>query len=333
MKTPQLRRRAGVYDWVAMPRRSQPYRVGLFLLAAAACLACAAGPKVRAKPPATWPKSVAESFFSDAFATLEGPRPAFAAVRPGEAAAPSADDTAGPIPAASGFKWSMLVSEETLTDEIKEMKKVVGEAVASPSAFKGGGYNKARIAFSSTAMSFAVIATYDADIRWKKQAEQARDLFARSAANCKVGTDQSFAESKARLADLEGLLDGNAIQAKADREDDFLWSQVAGRPALMSRLEAAEQATAAAIASKGDFTKQVDTFLRGAEMVAMIGEAIQRKDYEYHDDDTYRSYASQMRDAATQAADAARRKDYEAARAAIGRLQKACSDCHGDYRS
>lgn len=316
-----------------MPFRSRSHRLGLLFFAIAACLACAASPRIRAKPPAAWPKSVAASFFPDAFATLEGPRPDFSAAGPPGTAVTGPGDTPGQASAPTGFKWSTLVSEETLTDEIKEMKGIVGQAITSPSTFKGGGYNKARIAFSTIALSFGVIDAYDADIRWKKQAEQARDLFARVAANCKVGTDQSFAESKLRLADLETLLDGGAIEAKADRDEDFLWSQVAGRPSLMSRLESAEQAAAAAIASTGDFAKQLDAALRATEMVATIGEVIQRKDYEYHDDDTYRDYASQMRDAAAQAAEAARKKDYEAARGAIGRLQKACSDCHGDYRS
>jgi hypothetical protein len=234
---------------------------------------------------------------------------------------------------AGGFKWSALVSENTLTDEIKEMKGVVGKAIASPSTFKGGGYDKARVAFSTIALSFAVINAYDADIRWKKHAEQARDLFGRVAANCKVGTEQSLAEAKLRMADLEALLDGNAVSAKADREGDFVWSQAAGRPPLMSRLESAEQTAVAAIASKGDFEKQLDLFLRETELVAMIGEVIQRQEYEYHDDDTYRGYASQLRDAAAKAAEAARKKDYDAARAAIGALQKSCTDCHGDYRS
>jgi hypothetical protein len=147
-----------------------------------------------------------------------------------------------------------------------------------------------------------------------------------------VGTDQSLAEAKIRMADLEMLLDGNPIEAKADRDEDFLWSQVAGRPPLMARLETAEQTAAATIASKGDFEKQRDALIRAAEMMAMIGEVIQQRDYEHHDDETYRGHASQMRDAGVKAAAAARSKDYEAARAAIGTLQKACTECHGGYR-
>jgi hypothetical protein len=224
------------------------------------------------------------------------------------------------------------VSEETLTDEIKDMKGVVAAAAVRPTDFKGGGYDKAREAFSSVALAFGVIAAYDQDVRWKKDAATARDLFARAGFNCKVGTDQSFAESKARLADLEAMLDGGSPEGNPDRDEDFQWSQVAARPALMSRLESADEKLAAAVAGKGDFDKQLERVVHEAEMVAAIGEAIQQKDFEFHDDDTYRGYAAAMRDAGVAARDAARKKDYDAARTAVGELKKSCDACHGEYR-
>jgi cytochrome c556 len=108
---------------------------------------------------------------------------------------------------------------------------------------------------------------------------------------------------------------------------------VAGRPALMNRLEAAEAGIGAAVASKADFDRQVDRLLHDAEMVAAIGEAIQQPDFEYHDDDSYRGYSAGMRDAALRIRDACLKKNYEAARSAASELKKSCDACHGDYRS
>jgi cytochrome c556 len=288
----------------------------------------------RAKPPAApWDRTTAKTFHENAFAELEGERPNFAAAGQRPMTATTGPSDVAAAPAGGGFKWSAMVSEETLTDEIKDMKSVLVEAVASQSDFKGGGYDKAREAFSAVALAFGVIAAYDQEIRWKKDAEKVRDLFARVGSNCKVGTEQSFNESKLRVVDLESLLEGTAPTARADREEDFRWSQVAGRPALMSRLESADGTLAAASASKADFDKAVERVLRDAEIVAVIGEVIQQADYEYHDDDTYRGYASAMRDAALRVREAAQKKDYETARAALGELKKSCDACHGDYRS
>lgn len=291
------------------------------------------GPVRRAPPPAgPWDKATAATFFTDAFGELDGERPDFA--RSSATRGPG-DETAVATVAsgAGGFKWSALVSEGTLTDEVKDRRGLVAEAIGSPSGFKGGGYDKARQAYSAVALAFGVIAAYDGDVRWKKDAATARDLFARVGFNCKVGTDQSFAESKARFEDLEALLEGNQPQGKPERDEDFAWSQVAARPALMQRLEEAEKLLGASTADKGDFTKAAERILHEAEMVAVIGEVIQQSDFEYHDDDTYRGYSSAMRDAAVQVREAVKKGDYEAARSGVGSLKKSCDACHGDYRS
>jgi len=316
--------------------------VGLLLLAGVALARDGRGAAKetrRAKPPAAvWDRNTAKTFQDDAFVELAGVRPDFAAeavkmVSAGASQAAGAGNAGGASAGgAGGFKWSTLVSEETLTDEVKDLKGPLTAAVVSQSEFKGGGYDKARDAFSTVALVFGVIAAYDQDIRWQKHAETARDLFGRVGSNCKVGTDQSFAESKLRVADLEALLDGNPPNAKADRDEDFRWSQVAGRSALMSRLEQADGTLGAAIASKGDFDKALESVLHDAEIVAMIGEAIQRPDYEDHDDAAYVGYASTMRDAAVKMREAARKKDYDAARSALGELKKSCDACHGEYR-
>jgi len=302
--------------WAQSPRRKPPVR--------------------RSAPPAgTWDKVTAETFLPDAFASLQGQRPVFGAGGRGPQVAATAPGAAGPAPESQGggLKWSALVSEETLTDEIKGAKSALQQVCGKPTDFKGGGFEKARVVFSSLALAFGVIAAYDQDIRWKKDAATARDLFARAGFNCKVGTDQSFNESKSRLEDLEAMLDGNAPKGKPESADDFRWNQVAGRPALMNRLEEAQEAMRPAIASKADFNGKLDELRHAVEFVAAIGEVIQQPDFEYHDDDSYRGYAAAMRDGAAEARAACEKKDYEAARTAVGKIEKSCDACHGDYRS
>ncbi|MFM8413744.1 MAG: hypothetical protein ACKOCX_03370 [Planctomycetota bacterium] len=319
--------------------RIQPPRWQLLLIAMVAAPLIAAGPRTepprRARPPAgDWDKATAGVFFPDAFAELQGPRPDFLAAHPAQVVPGAAAGTSPGEPAATadGFKWSTLVSGDTLTDEIKDMKDRVTPTVASPSTFKGGGYGDAQTAFSMLALVFGVIAAHDDDVRWKKDAATARDLFARAGFNCKVGTDQSFKESKLRVDDLAAMLDGNPPQGTPDRDDDFRWSQVAGRPPLMTRLEEAEQAIGAATASSGEFTKQLGRVVHEAEIVAAIGQVIHQPDFEHHDDDSYRSYAAGLRDAAVSLRRACLEKDLAAATAAAAAITKSCNDCHGDYR-
>jgi hypothetical protein len=309
-------------------------RVGLVaaVLAAVAARADTQPPR-RARPPAAgWDKATEGGFFADAFSTLAGPRPAFEAVAPSAAPAVRPGEPPAAVGSGAGFKWSELVSGDTLTDEIKEMQHRLAVVVATPSTFKGGGYNEAQKAFSAIALAFGLIAAHDEEVRWKKDAATARDLFARAGFNCKVGTDQSFKESQLRVEDLKAMMDGNPPAGKPDRDEDFRWSQVAGRTPLMTRLEAAEKALGAVTASQGEFTKQLAAALHEAEIVAAIGEVIHQPDFEHHDDDSYSGYAGGMRDAAVRVRQACLKNDYEAARTAVGEISQGCNACHGDYR-
>jgi|688.fasta_scaffold221802_2 hypothetical protein len=287
----------------------------------------------RAQPPSgTWDKLTRGMFVEDAFALLEGPRPDYGSARQPAVAAP-----AGAAPetgAVRGRPWSTLVSADTLADEAKDMKDLVASACTTLSDFKGGGFEDARCGYSSLAMLFGVIAAYDqADVRWRKDAATARDLFARAGFNCKVGTEQSFAEAQARLEDLTGLLDGNSPEPSPSIEAAERWSQMTGRPPLMTRLEMAQEVMRPAVASRAEFEKRTAGLLHAAEIMAVIGEVIQQPDFEDHDDETYKGYAATMRDAALQVRDACLAGDYEAARAAAGKLEQSCDACHGDYRS
>jgi hypothetical protein len=99
----------------------------------------------RAKPPASaWDRTTTKIFLADAFKELDGERPDFVAATKQSATAGASQSGAATASAAGGFKWSALASEDTLTDEIKDMKAVLTGVVASQSDFKGGGYDKAR---------------------------------------------------------------------------------------------------------------------------------------------------------------------------------------------
>jgi hypothetical protein len=317
-------------------RRARLGGLSLAIAAIAANVATAAGPgpvRRAPPPPAEWDKAAAGIFFDNAFTELTGPRPDFpAVVQPAVVPAPVGPGAGQPEPDRDGFTWSSLVSGDTLTDEIKEMKDRVAATVTTPSTFKGGGYQEAQKAFSMLALSFGLIAAHDEDIRWRKDAATARDLFARAGFNCKVGTDQSYRESQLRVEDLAAMLDGNPPQGVANPNGNFLWSQVSGRPPLMTRLEAAEKTVAASTASAGEFTKQLAAVLHEAELVAAIGQVIQQPDFEDHDDESYAGYAAAMRDAAVRLRDACLQKDHTAAAAAAAAISKSCNDCHGDYR-
>jgi hypothetical protein len=290
--------------------------------------------KVKRALPPKWSKAETDVFFPDAREKLVGKRPDYDALN-----APVANTAKPPTESiatqtdAGEAGWSKVISAETLEDEVKSLQKQVSENVTTPAKFKGGGFKEGRKQFTELALLFAIIAQYDGDVRWKDKAAGVRDLMARAGQNCKVGTDASFTEAKLRKDDLEQLIQGASISA-SNGDADAKWDKIADRPPLMQRLEQAQQQGIAPwTANPGEFNKNASALLHEAELVAAISQSIQQPGYEFADDETYQGFARQMRSAASDVISAVKAKNYEAARAASGNIEKACSACHEGFRS
>ncbi|MEC9096468.1 MAG: hypothetical protein VX776_07545 [Planctomycetota bacterium] len=272
-------------------------------------------------------------FFDNPQARLEGPRQINTAPMNNG----GSNDIAGPPDSNEGSKnvgaWASLISSTTLEDEIKATKLEVDRVVGVPGKFKGGDYQAARLHFSTLAAMFGVITEYDGDVRWKKQATGARDAFGKVAANCKVGTDASYNESKLRKADLEDLVGGASPDLKPN-PDDFSWAKLIDRTPIMQRLEIAFNERLKPWTSDATtFESNVDKVFHEAEIVAALSEMLVKPEMQDGEDEDYMNFSSSMKAAARDIVDAVKLNDAERASKAVGEISKACTECHEYYRA
>jgi hypothetical protein len=302
----------------------------------------AAPPVKRARRP-QFDKSVRDAFFPDALQKLSGPRPQSVPIAeqpaslPGGTPATATASTSG-APTTGDAKWSAWIDAEVLEDEIKAQQIKLAAAVQSPTKFKGGEYQQARVSLSALAVLFGIVGQYDGQVRWQRDAASLRDRLGRAGFNCKVGTDSTYKEAKARSEELTGLLRGDSLEpAKSDSaasETSLAWPKVADRSPLMKRLEQAEQQELSpGVANEADFNRAASRLLHEAEIVAALAEVITREGYEFADDDDYLAQARAMQTQARALRDAVQEKNYPQARQAAGELTKACAKCHEGYRS
>lgn len=316
---------------------NRKYLVALLIVAATMATATLAKEKPaprRAKPP-KWTAEDLGVFFDDARQMLVGERPNYGA-GPQVAEQSKRPEESSSTPSQPsdrhGDPWSKLVDADTLETEIKRLASEIAKLVSTPSTFKGGGYKECRRSFSELALLFSVVAKYDGSVRWKDSAPALRDVFARAGRNCKVGTDQTFNESRQRQQDLADLVSGSRPSLpKAGSDDD--WAQIADRPPLMERLELAQQERLAQwLATEREFKRNQDAIRHEAQLVALIAATIGHKSYDYADDEEYAHLARELREAATELSTAAEAGNYEQARAAEVRASKSCVECHSMYR-
>lgn len=300
---------------------------------AGAVLAGDANTARRARPP-KFSKAVKDAFFPNALDKLVGPRPDKPSAT--GTTTPSSTASDGPVPASraeSQFDWGPLISSDVIEDEIKAQHRELGETVANVLKFKSGDYKRTRVYLSVLATMFAIDAQHRQPIRWQRQAAAMRDRLARAGFNCKVATDASYQDAKARYDELETLIRGGPVDTRSATAE-VSWDKVADRGPLMERLEQAEkQALAPWTANAGEFADNIERLSHEAQVVAALAEVIGRDGYEYADDDTYLEYAGQLRSQAQELHDAAAGSNYERARAAVGEISKTCSNCHDGYRN
>jgi hypothetical protein len=286
-----------------------------------------AGPVKRAKPP-VWSQDVLDEFFIDAREQLVGERPA---KRMEELAAQSAGQGSDAL-VVGVAAWSQVISGDALAAEVKRIAATLREPLANPAKFKSGGYKACRGAFNELAALFAVIAEYDGDVRWKDDAPALRDALARAARNCKTGTDQTFAEGAELRTQLDDLIRGERLGGKPAPPPER-WSDVADRPLLMLRMEAALlEGISPALSNARDFSRQAVDVQQEAEVLAMLAAIIDREEFEYWDDENFQQHSRALREASRELSRAAADVNYDTARAAAGKAEQACSACHEGYR-
>lgn len=292
------------------------------------------GPIRRAQPPKF---TKTDPFFENAFeSALQGERPAdlskAVAARPATGGNPSATDPNDPPPTSGGSGWASLISPTTLEDEIKAQKIQADMNVTTPSAFAGQGKEDARRDFSMVAVIFAIIAEYDGDVRWKKEAPSQRDQFARTAANAKVGTTSVYNEAKLRKQDLADLIGGQSVEIK-DAEPQAKWGELVNRSPLMQRMEASHDAKIKAWSSSdGEFKSNLEKLQHEAQIFAVIGEVLKKDGMEDADDEEYRKFAVMLIAGGKELAQACEDKNQAAASKAASTIAQSCDKCHESYR-
>ncbi|MGI9429049.1 MAG: cytochrome c, partial [Bythopirellula sp.] len=292
-------------------------------------LLCWSAESVQRVQPPEWSRDVLDEFFEDAREQLVGERPASAAggeQRPSVATPASGEGEAEE----AEFRWSLLIEADTLTAEIKRINNQLGTALRKSSSFQGGGNLLCRRDFGLLSVLFAVIRDFDKDVRWKRSARQVQAECYQASNNCKSASAQSFAAAQNTHALLEDLFRGQAPAATGTSEDEQLLIE---RPQLMQSMELSlKERLGPAVANSREFRRRSQQAVEQAQVLAVLAEMIQREGYEYADDDTFLDEARQLREAAAELSQAAKEKNYEAARAAAGKVGQSCSRCHEGYR-
>jgi hypothetical protein len=296
----------------------------------------------RATPPTFQPNDFAGVFFPQALEQLQGELPNKSGPTDGKPTGSPAENgqpmgdgsdaaTSDDAPGLKGAAiWKSIISPSTLEELVKESKGRLDGMITTPAKFAGGGVTSARREFTLLGSAMAVIVQYPEEVKWQSSSEYAKRVFARTAANCKVGTQPVFNEAKQRQADLQTLLKGTKLTGNAE---EVAWTDIADHGPVMQILEWALRENLAPLTNnENKFKDGQDEVLKYAELVAMYGQILQQEGMNNADDEQYVQMASAMTRAALDLAKAAKSSDAELARSSTSRVDQSCNKCHESYR-
>lgn len=309
-----------------------PLTLAITGAASIANLACAQ--QQRARPPQFDAAVTSRVFFPDLSTALRGSRPTLSSLRELDSAAESTQ-TAGNPPdqgGANSLDWSELISPLSLENEVKRVKLEFDSGLTTPGAFNSGGYQDARLQLSILASLFAVISEYSGDVRWKSDAQTARDLVARTARNCAAGSTPGFNEAQLRKADLQDIISGGGLTVAKASEDQNDWSMIADRSPLMEYCQWLVDQLSDQSIDSATAEENVDQLRKNAELLAMVGEILTKEGMNDAEDSDYATLSHAMSQAARSVVGAIERKDFDAVRGNVGAITQACANCHEQYR-
>lgn len=279
----------------------------------------------RVQPP-EWSQDVLDAFFEDAREHLVGERPT------GTTAAPATvgEQSASAEKPTQEFAWSRIVDADTLMAETKRINNQLANSLRRAATFQGGGNLECRRDFGMLAVLFGVIAEFDGEVRWQAAAQAMRTRCLKSSANCKVASAQAFADAQGTRELLDELLKGQAPaeETEIDNEDEL-----ADRTLLMQAMEVSLQGRLGPnLANKRDFRRRTQSVAEQAQLLAILAKVIQQEGYDYTDDEDFLAEARRLQEAASELSQAAKDKNYDAARKTAGQIGQSCSSCHEGYR-
>ena len=150
-------------------------------------------------------------------------------------------------------------------------------------------------------------------------------------ANTKVGSIQSYQESKQRILDLGELLNGSRLPGEAKTETN--WSNLMDRAPLMQLLKWAHNENLTKMAaSEKEFASNKDSLRSYAELVSILGKISLAEDMPDATDDDYQAFVRMMVEHSQQVVMAVANDNADMARKAAGQLGQSCQDCHDNFR-
>ena len=245
---------------------------------------------------------------------------------------PAAPATAPAAAAGGSGDWASVINGESLVNETKKIRSSLKDALSSIGKYNSH-YKEGIQVDAAVLASLAVVATNLPDgVSWKADAPTVRDLASDVSRKAKGLGQGPYDATKLPFEKLEGVLSGNKPPDLEAAAPTVPFSEVADRMPLMRRMDRAFNLLKSNINSDSIFKKQADTVQHELTILAALSKVCAAKDYASAAEEDYQKFLETMIKSCQEGIEASKAENFAAFGDALGKVQKACNECHGAYR-
>lgn len=231
---------------------------------------------------------------------------------------------------ASEIQWNELLSMDDLQGEIKALRNRLSNHLKTQAQFRQNFKSIATDGFEIAALGIIAGEHRDSG-NWKANSQYIREFGTQLGRSSAGMSKNDFEAAKLAFQKLSSLLDGSIPADAGDVPPKRPFHDAASRKELMRRIERARDWLQKDVNSESKLKSNSDAVQREAAILAALAAVVTTSGYEYTENDDYKSFARQLIEGAREAAEAGRDDAFPKFKHAIEKINKSCTDCHGNY--
>lgn len=249
---------------------------------------------------------------------------------------PEADPVKSTTPAVADKKagandWAALISGEVLAGESKTLKNSLNDKLANKGRYDST-YKDLRVDAAVLACLAGVAIEHPEAPSWKPRAKFVRDMAGEIANGSSANGEKFFLKVRPSYDKLDELMSGNEPPGLEPAADKLKLSEVAQRRYLMQRLDRAYNAIKLNVNTEAIFKKETAKVTQESSIIGLLSAIISTPDYDAADDPEYQKLTGELTKACLDVQAASKDQDFKAFLAALDRADRACKDCHMNFK-
>lgn len=265
------------------------------------------------------------------------PPPVFSATTPPKAGEPPQGETSPKTPENGKPKISPPTSEfavdvELVESAIKQATLNLRQNLQNATVY-GTQYKEVQAYSEELALWIVLAARETSPPSWSRHGPALRDLAIEISQVARDLSPEAYQKAAKAFDSIDQLLQGNIpVGIPEGASLELPYSEFAHRMPLMRRLEIARKQLHSLAAKESDFKKNSDALLVEAAASGYLMQVMSEPGFSSADEIEYQQHAHRLIDASLAAVSATRERKLPEFQSALSAIEKACNDCHQDYR-